>query len=364
MDASTPQPVTTTPLWLSVLQWACLILGSGVLAVIFETIGMPATFLLAPMMAGIVAGAFGATIALPRLAFNAGQSILGILVASSLSPDLIGSFLSHWMLFLFVVLSTLCASSLSGYLISRWGIMPGTSGVWGSAPGASTAMVLMAEAFGADTRLVAFMQYFRVVIVTVIAALVARFFVDTSAVVAAPIPWFPQLDPQAFASTILVAAIGATVGKLLRLPSPFFLGAMVLGVTLEFSGLTTFQLPQWLLAVSYPMIGWTIGLKFTRPILRHVFRILPQIAGFILVLVLFCGGLAALLVVFTDIDPLTAYLATSPGGMDSVAIIAAASKNVNLSFVMSVQMLRFLIVLLFGPALSQLVAKLVARSAA
>lgn len=361
MDSAASPPPATIRSWPPLIQWLLLILGSGILAVVFEAIGMPATFLLAPMIAGIAAGALGATIALPRMAFNAGQAVLGILVATSLSPELVASFVSHWALFLVVVLSTLCASSLSGYLISRWGIMPGTSGVWGSAPGASTAMVLMAEAFGADTRLVAFMQYFRVVIVTIVAALVARFFVDTSAVVVAPLPWFPPLDLHAFGATLIVAAVGAIIGKLARLPSPFFLGAMILGIALEFSGFATFQLPRWLLALSYPMIGWTIGLKFTRPILRHVLRIVPQITGFILILVLFCGGLAMILVVFVKIDPLTAYLATSPGGMDSVAIIAAASQNVNLSFVMSVQMLRFLIVLLFGPALARLVARLVTR---
>ena len=57
------------------------------------------------------------------------------------------------------------------------------------------------------------------------------------------------------------------------------------------------------------------------------------------------------------VDPLTAYLATSPGGMDSIAIIAAAADNVDLSFVLTLQMLRFLIVLLFGPALARLVAR-------
>lgn len=35
------------------------------------------------------------------------------------------------------------------------------------------------------------------------------------------------------------------------------------------------------------------------------------------------------------LDPLTAYLATSPGGMDSVAIIAAAAQHV--AFVMALQ---------------------------
>ncbi|WP_353682759.1 AbrB family transcriptional regulator [Mesorhizobium sp.] len=37
------------------------------------------------------------------------------------------------------------------------------------------------------------------------------------------------------------------------------------------------------------------------------------------------------------IDPLTAYLATSPGGMHSVAIIAAAAQHADISFVMALQ---------------------------
>lgn len=57
------------------------------------------------------------------------------------------------------------------------------------------------------------------------------------------------------------------------------------------------------------------------------------------------------------IDPSTAYLATSPGGMDSVAIIAAASDRVDISFVMALQAARFLVVLIFGPSLARLVAR-------
>jgi hypothetical protein len=62
-----------------------------------------------------------------------------------------------------------------------------------------------------------------------------------------------------------------------------------------------------------------------------------------------------LLVEVAGIDPLTAYLATSPGGIDSAAIIAAASK-VDLPFVMSMQTARLLMVLFIGPVLSRRVA--------
>ena len=71
----------------------------------------------------------------------------------------------------------------------------------------------------------------------------------------------------------------------------------------------------------------------------------------------FCGGLAMLISYELGIDPLTAYLATSPGGLDSVAIIAAASNSVDLSFVMALQSARLLFVLSFGPSLARLVSR-------
>ena len=56
-----------------------------------------------------------------------------------------------------------------------------------------------------------------------------------------------------------------------------------------------------------------------------------------------------------DIDPLTAYLATSPGGLDSVAIIAATA-GVNIPFVMAFQTARLLLVVFTGPALARFMA--------
>lgn len=184
-------------------------------------------------------------------------------------------------------------------------------------------MVLMAGAFGADQRLVAFMQYLRVIFVSMTAALVAR--VDTSGIEIPAIIWFPPIDPLAFAATLGVALVGSLIGKLFRLPSPFFLGTFIFGTAVHLGLGVTMQLPPWLLALGYTMIGWTIGLNFTRAILRHATRALPQIVGSIIILIAFCGGLGFMISHVLGIDPLTAYLATSPGGMDSVAIIAAAA---------------------------------------
>ena len=62
------------------------------------------------------------------------------------------------------------------------------------------------------------------------------------------------------------------------------------------------------------------------------------------------------LVLLTGLDPLSAYLATSPGGADSMAVIAATS-TVDTSLVMAMQLARFLLVLLAGPATSRWLAR-------
>jgi hypothetical protein len=341
------------------MQWAVILLLSVIFAGLLELADLPAALLIGPMLAAIIAGTNGATVRLPRPVFSSAQAVIGCLVAASIEFEIFVSFAHDWPLFVGAVLATLVASSFLGWLISRWKILPGTTAVWGTAPGASTAMVLMAGAFGADQRLVAFMQYMRVIFVSVTAAVIARLWVDTSGVELPPVPWFPAIEWQPFLSTLGIAVVGGFAGRFLRLPSPFFLGSMILGVALHLGGFVTFQLPQWLLAISYAVVGWTIGLNFTRGILIHATRALPQIILSILALMAFCGGLAWMLSHYLGVDPLTAYLATSPGGMDSVAIIAAASDNVNISFIMALQTARFMFVLVFGPSVARLVAKLV-----
>jgi membrane AbrB-like protein len=131
---------------------------------------------------------------------------------------------------------------------------------------------------------------------------------------------------------------------------------LVVGAVLHASGLIEIELPEWLLALAYALIGWNIGLGFTRSVLVHAARALPQILLSIAALIAFCSGLAFVLVRTLGVDPLTAYLATSPGGMDSIAIIAASS-DVDLPFVMALQTVRFSLVVLLGPAVARFIAR-------
>lgn len=339
--------------------WGVLIILSAALFGLLEWADLPAAMLIGAMIAGIVVGVRGGNIAVSWPAFAAAQSMVGCLIAASLTPAILPVFIAEWHLFVLSILATVAASSALGWMISRWKVLPGTVGVWGSAPGAATAMVLMAGAFGADQRLVAFMQYLRVIMVSIGAALVARLWVDTSGVALPDPVWFAPIDPQGFGLTLGVAAAGTAVGWIVRLPSPHFLGPLVLGSVAHLGFGLELQIPHWLMMLSFALVGWAIGLQFRSDTLRHAARALPQVVLSILALMAFCGVIAFVLAHEMGIDPLTAYLATSPGGMDTVAIIAAATHSVDVSFVMTMQALRFVFVLVMGPPIARAVARLV-----
>jgi membrane AbrB-like protein len=130
---------------------------------------------------------------------------------------------------------------------------------------------------------------------------------------------------------------------------------LVAGMVLQATLGISIELPPWLLAGCYAAIGWSIGLRFTRPLLEYAVRALPRVLLSIAALIAICSVIGAVLSLAMGVEPLTAFLATSPGGADSIAIIAASS-DVDLPFVMAMQTTRFMLVVLLGPTIARLVA--------
>jgi membrane AbrB-like protein len=332
-------------------RWAVLLAGSALAAAVLQWVGLPAALMLGPLAAAILVQTAGGAVKVPRAFLAAAQAVIGCLVARSITPAIVGSFAGHWPVTLGVVALSLAASVAIGWAMSRFRIVPGTTAVWGMLPGAATAMMVMAEAYGADFRLVAFMQYLRVVLVAVAASIVALLFAHGGGNRLAG-GYFPPADLPDLAATAAVALAGGGLGLVLRIPAGVLLGPLALGAVLNVLGWVRIELPPIVLIASYALIGWNTGLRFTREVLAAAARALPQSLGATALLMGFCGLLAWLLVALLHIDPLTAYLATSPGGVDAAAIIAASTK-VDAPFVMALQTVRVVAVLIIGPHLAR-----------
>jgi membrane AbrB-like protein len=224
-------------------------------------------------------------------------------------------------------------------------------------------MLAMSDSLGADPRLVALMQYTRVIVVVISAALVSHFWLASDAATYLS----PNQSLQATASqdtalvhdawltyvlTALTAAFGAWAGTRLRLPAGTMLGPLILGIGLEESGAMHLTWPPGVPQAGYLVLGVYVGLLFDRASVHRAGRLFPYVLASAMGLGTACAGLGWMLSSLTPIDGLTAYLATSPGGMDSVAIMALGS-GADAPLVLAIQMLRLLAVVLAGALLGR-----------
>ncbi|UXM93930.1 AbrB family transcriptional regulator [Bartonella sp. HY329] len=337
------------------LKWLCLFAFTAIAIIGLELAHIPAALLLGPMISAIILAVSNVETKIPKLFFTLAQGIVGCMIARAIKPEIVLEVWHDLPLFLSGVFAVIFASTLIGLFLTKRQILPGTTAIWGSAPGGSSTMVIMAEAYGADERLVAVMQYMRVVIVAALGSILARF-VSPSGNTAFEIDFFPTVSWEAFAITLLIAFGGSLGAKYSRIPAGGMLVPFLIAVFLQDFGFITLELPPWILATSYIIIGWTVGLRFTRTILMHALHAIPVLFISIVALIVLCGGFALALSYFANVDLLTSYLATSPGGADSISIIAA-STNVNLPFVMAYQSVRFIIVTITGPIIARFSAK-------
>lgn len=343
--------------------WAALLTFSALLAAGLQWAAFPAAMLLGPMLAGVCFALCGVKLDVPRWSFTGAQSVVGCLVALSLTPSILAALIRNWPVMLLSVFMVIVFGALVGLALLRFGNLPGNTAAWGTSPGGAAAMTAMAESFGADIRMVAFMQYLRVFVVVLTASGVSRLLLGHAAELPTP-SWSPGFDAPLgpLAQTLVLVGAGVLAGHLRRIPAGALLLPMLAGAVLHSLGLIRITLPAWLLWGAYASLGWYIGLRFTPQTVRYALRVVPQLLLSIFGLVTLCGLAAWVLHAWAGVDALSAYLATSPGGLDSVAIIAVGS-GCDVPFVLALQTLRLFAVVLTGPLVARLVCRAGGRSA-
>ena len=339
-------------------QWLIFVLTAYIFGYVLEQAAIPAALLLGPMVCAIVMGVCGATIRVPKICFRYGQGLVGLLIANTITLQVLTQVLTQWELMLCTTLVTLLLSVVVGILTVRFGRLPGTTAAWGTSPGGAAAMVAMAEDYGADTRVVATMQYIRVICVILMAALVSHLLSGKAFVLnnnlISPSSFWSQAISINMLLTITVLVIGVWLGRFV--PAGSLLVPLILGVVLHLCGLVQLVLPHEFIVVAYGLLGGYIGLRFNREALRYVMYAMPVMISASMFLIILCGLSALGVSYWTGEDYLSAYLATSPGGLDSLSIIAL-DVHANVGLVVAMQSLRLFTVVLVGPLLAKFIAR-------
>ncbi|KPF83705.1 hypothetical protein IP70_18375 [alpha proteobacterium AAP38] len=336
-------------------RWLLLAAMTAILVAGLKAVAVPAAPLLGPMLAGIGFALTGGAMKPPKVMLLASYTIVGCLVAVAMGNALGPDLLRHLPAFVTMAAITLLISAGLGWVLAKGGWFKGTTAIWGLAPGGAAGMVAMAQEQGGDGRMVAVMQYLRILTVTG-SAIALSHLMTGYATPFHPAGWFPALDPPGLLETLCLALAGGLIARWLRFPSGAFLFPGLVGAALMGAGLARPSVPPLLAAAAYAVIGWNIGLTFTRETLAGCARSLPRILAATFGLIGLCALLGVLVSVICDVDWLTGYLATTPGGIDAILIIATTTP-VDLPFILSAQVVRVLLVLLIGPALAAHLAR-------
>jgi len=336
-------------------QWIALVILTVGCSVMLKQAGAPAALLLGPLAVGMLFGLSGARTRLPVAVRASGQAVIGCIIATAIGGSVGAQLLASTPVLIvsggmILALSMGLAATLAW---ARW--FDGPTAVWGLAPGAAAAMVSLAESYGANSQVSALMQYTRILFAAGSAILVSHLIAPAPAT-HVDIDWFPPVSLRGITDTLVLAATGFIVARLTGFRPAVFLVPGLAGAALVAAGWVEPALPPTLVLPAYAVVGLSIGLSFTRPTLAACFRQLHRIVASALLLIALCALAGVVMSAGFGIDPLTAYLATSPGGVDAVLIVAS-SHHLDLSFVLAAQMSRLLITLLVGPAVTGFMAR-------
>ena len=342
-------------------RWLVAAAACGVAGVAAEAAGLPAPWLLAGLLGGLaVALTRGRPLVAPRTPIVAAQATVGVVLGSQVAPAALAGVASDWWLVVAAVGLTLALSVAVARTLARASGLDRLTATIGLLPGAAPALVAVGDELGADARLVATIQYGRVLLVVAsvpVLALIVGSGAEGGGIPGGGFGTGGGADGSAGLETTLAAAavavVGVAVAALARLPAASLVGPLALAALVTATGLLDVGVPGAIADAAFVGIGASVGLLFDRASLRRAGRLLPAIVGAVLALTAACAVPAAMLVLGTGTDALTAYLATTPGGISSV-FAAAFDSGADLTLVIAVQTLRLLVLALVAPFAARL----------
>jgi uncharacterized protein len=336
-----------------------LVLIAVLAGFILGQLGLPASFLTGPLL---VAAFFAVTdrpvIRFPLFMYRLAQSVIGVMLSFTITAKSLQTIGANWAPVVTLVITMLVLTTLIGIGLYRFAnLQPGTA-LLGALPGGAGEMIAMSDSLGADVRLVTVMQYGRLLAILATISVVGHFAgaQHGAGQHAIALASAYRAEPLNYVVSTVIALIGALVGVRFRIPAGTMIKPAILAAIAGITGVPAAPRPPFIMASVYLVLGLQIGGNFDAAVVDQ----LRRLGWFILSSNIFLLAVSALLAVclmpLLKIDLLSAYLAATPGGLDSVAAIATDLKA-DAALILAVHSLRLISVVVIGPYMVQFVAR-------
>jgi len=273
-------------------------------------------------------------------------TILGVLLGSGFTPDLM-SHIVAWpvsLLSLFVY----CGVSFAVGMAYFWRVAkldPITS-FFAAAPGGLNEMVIIGGQMGGDERAISLLHAVRILLVVFTIPIWFRVFEGyVPSVTAATNIGLLQVPVLELAKLGACAVVGFVFGRVARLPAGDMLGPMFVSAIAHMTGLTAARPPVELVSAAQVVLGVAIGSRFAGTTVQEIARPISHGAVFAFILLGIAVLSAWLLHGITGLSTQALTLAYAPGGVMEMSLVALAL-SIDVALVATHHAVRLFIVLL------------------
>jgi membrane AbrB-like protein len=333
-----------------VLRWGLLAALVAVGTVAGEAAGIPSAAMLVGLLVGL-AYALHTNVPLnvPTRVQAGAQTVTGAAVGTYLTAGTISNLGSAWAPVVGISLCTLVLTFGAGILLSRIADVSPATAAFGMIAGGAAGIVSIADELGADDRMVAVMQYLRVLMILALTPILAGAFFGVGSHVGGASGAHHVGYLQALLFLACCGPAGLLLARKLHFTAPTFFGPLAVGAALTLAGAPfAGQIPSPIQYLAFGVIGGKVGLDFTVESVRRARTILPAVLGVITLMLVACAALGLLLAPLAGVSALDGYLATTPGVLQ-VPIATAIGMKADTAFVLSAQVVRLMVMLVAAP---------------
>ena len=333
----------------------CLIvaLAGSLLA---SALGIPLPFMLGSVGATMIAALLrwpiarpGAGLVLPM------RVVLGVLIGSTVSPDLLSQAKAIAGAVLCVPLYVLISSALSMLYYHRVAGFSRDESFFAGLPGGLYAMTAFAEDAGVGIRRMTICHTLRVALVVMLVPIGIEYYLGSEIAqrgLPSPVSLI-ELPLRQVGLLVGAGVLGALLGWVTRLPGGLIVGPMIVSGLLHVSEISSGKPPIELAVVAQVVLGASIGARFVGEELANIKRV----AGFTLVhvalMLLLTVGFSTVLVGALQIPPVAGFIGFAPGGLTEMALVALGL-NIDVGFVATLHLTRIITILILAPLIYRL----------
>lgn len=218
------------------------------------------------------------------------------------------------------------------------------SSLIGNMPGGLTQMLLLSEELPqVDANVVTIMQTVRLVSTVIVIPFIVLHSLASSVNSSSlqVLPLLNKFSLNEYLLLIVAVLAGVYLAKLLRIPTPYMLGALLVTAYLNISWQTVPEIEQIILRIAQIFVGIQMGQAIECAKIKELREHLGIIISSSIMVILVSFLIGYLLQIHYGYDLATAFLATAPGGVTEMSI-TGMSIGADVSIILAYQLFRLL----------------------